>query len=122
MARLYRILKLPDQSEKAELILPELLIAESFWSRMKGLLGKKELSSTQALWIRPCNNIHTFFMKFTIDCIFVNRSNVIQKIYPRVGPFRIAGPVWKANSVLEFPEGTAEKWNLKIGDQLHVVN
>ncbi len=122
MARLYRITKSQDQTEKAELILPELMIAESFWERMKGLLGKKDLQPSQALWIKPCNNIHTFFMQFAIDCIFINRANVIQKIYPQVAPFRIAGPVWKANSVLELASGTAKKWNLKVGDQLHVVN
>jgi uncharacterized membrane protein (UPF0127 family) len=121
MAKLYKITKNLNQ-EKAEMLIENLEIAETFLGRAKGLLGRKSLSENQALWIKPCNNIHTFFMKFTIDCVFINKSCVVEKIYSKVSPFEIKGPVWKANSVIEFSEGIIEKWDIKIGDQLHVVS
>ncbi len=121
MAKLYKITKNLN-NEKAELLIENLEIAESYFARAKGLLGRKNLASHDALLIKPCNNIHTFFMKFTIDCVFVNKTYKVEKVFSRVGPFRIKGPVWKANSVIEFSEGFVEKWNIKAGDQLHVVS
>jgi uncharacterized protein len=121
MAKLYKITKTLN-NEKAELLIENLEIAESFFARAQGLLGRKNLSAQNALWIKPCNNIHTFFMKFTIDCVFVNKNNKVEKVFSQVVPFRIKGPVWKANSVIEFSEGFIEKWNIQAGDQLHVVS
>ena len=54
--------------------LTQLELAESFWQRGKGLLGHSKLEFDQALWIKPCNNIHTMFMRFSIDCIFLEKK------------------------------------------------
>lgn len=117
MARLYK-----TSSSGAELLIDQLDIAESFWSRGKGLLGRKDLGANEALWIRPCNNIHTFFMKFAIDCIFVDSKLVIKNVAKNVGPFRFVGPFWKSHSVIEMQSGFIESKKLKIGDHLYVVN
>lgn len=106
----------------AELLLDNLEVAESLVKRGTGLLGRKGLDVGQALWIKPCNNIHTFFMKFAIDCIFVDRNLEIKKIVKTVKPFRMVGPYWKAHSVIETKAGFAEEKNLQIGDQLYVVS
>ncbi len=121
MAQLYKITKNLNQ-EKAEMLIENLEIVESFFGRAKGLLGRKNLKHNQALWIKPCNNIHTFFMKFAIDCIFINKTYKVEKVYSKVLPFGIKGPVWKANSVIECAEGSIAKWNIQPGDQLHVVS
>ena len=121
MAKLYKITKNLNQ-EKAEMLIENLEIVDSFFGRAKGLLGRKNLPMSQALWFRPGNNIHTFFMKFTIDCIFVNKSSKVEKVFSNVKPFRIIGPVWKSNSFIECSEGFIEKWDIKPGDQLHVVS
>lgn len=118
MAKLYKL----KHNQEAQLLIENLELAESFWARGQGLLGRSGLSSNTALWIKPCNNIHTFFMKFSIDCIFVNKKMEIEKISQSVRPFRIVGPCWKASSVFETAAGCAEKWNLSVGDQLYVVN
>ncbi|MBC7421666.1 MAG: DUF192 domain-containing protein [Bdellovibrio sp.] len=117
MPKLYK-----TSSDGAELLIEKLEVAESFWQRGRGLLGRKNLEANQALWIMPCNNIHTFFMKFTIDCIFVDKKMQIKKIVSRVSPFRFVGPYWKAFSVIETSEGFAEKKKLSIGDHLYVVS
>lgn len=121
MAKLYKITKNLND-EKAEILINNLEIAESFFARAQGLLGRKNLSVDQALWIKPCNNIHTFFMKFKIDCVFINKNQKVEKVFSNVLPFCIKGPVWKATSVIEFSAGFVETWNIKVGDQLHVVS
>jgi uncharacterized membrane protein (UPF0127 family) len=89
---------------------------------LNNLLGRADLAPTEALWIRPCNNIHTFFMRFAIDCIFVDRQMEIKKIVTNVRPFRLVGPYWRTASVIEVCSGFAEMKKLKIGDKLYVVN
>lgn len=117
MAKLYK-----TSSAGAELLADQLDVAESFWARGKGLLGRKELRTGEALWIKPCNNIHTFFMKFAIDCIFIDKRMEIQNIARNVVPFRMVGPYWKAVSVIETPSGFADAKKLQVGDSLYVVN
>lgn len=116
MAKLYR-----KKNQEKELLLDQLDLAESFFSRGKGLLGRQALSSQQGLLIKPCNNIHTFFMKFAIDCIFITKNMQIKKIVSNVKPNRIVGPFWKAHSVIETKAGFAEENKLSIGDHLYVV-
>lgn len=117
MARLYK-----TANGGAELLVEKLGVAESFWERGKGLLGRPALPPGEALWIKPCNNIHTFFMKFPIDCIFMDSRMEIKNIARNVAPFRLVGPYWKASSVIETPSGFADAKNLKVGDSLYVVS
>lgn len=117
--KLYRV---NAENTPADLICEHVELAESFWARGKGLLGRKSLPAQSCLWIKPCNNIHTFFMKFTIDCVFVNKKLQVEKVESKVRPFKIKGPFWKAHSVFEFSEGTIELFNIQVGDQLYVVN
>ncbi len=107
---------------KDQVLISNLEIADSFFSRAKGLLGTKKLNQDQGLWIHQCNSIHTFFMNYTIDCIFIDKNLVVQKIFQNVKPYRMTLPVFKANSVIEVAAGVSNNWNLKSGDQLHVSN
>ena len=115
--RLYRTSK-----TNAELLIEDLQPAKSFWTRAKGLLGRAGLSANEALWIEPCNNIHTHFMRFSIDCIFLDKQMRIVKIAKNVKPFRFVGPYWKSSSVIETNSGFADFKKLEVGDHLYVVN
>ena len=115
-----RLYKTTDTN--AELLVDQLELADSFFTRAKGLLGKKDLPSNQGLWIKPCRDIHTFFMRFAIDCIFLNNKMQIIRIAADVTPFKLIGPYWKSTSVIELNSGFAQTKNLKVGDQLYVVN
>lgn len=84
------------------LLAENVMEAKSFWARSRGLLGQHELPLNQTLWIKPCNSIHTFFMKFAIDVIFVNHVLVVKAICLNVQPGRILWPKWSAHSVFEF--------------------
>jgi len=103
-------------------LISDLEVAASEWARGKGLLGRKSLGSEQALWIKRCNSIHTFFMKFTIDCVFLDKNQRVKAIYPEVKPFRLVWPVWGAKSVIEFPAGRAKELAIQVGEELHVGN
>lgn len=111
--------RLMNQTSNQTLI-PNLEVADTFWTRAKGLLGRKELSSDRALWINPCNSVHTFFMKFAIDLVFVNREMVVVKTIGDVPPGRMVWPVWSASSVIEFRAGFLEQNPIRVGEQLHV--
>lgn len=95
-------------------------IARNAWSRMRGLLGRDRLDEDHGLWILKCNSIHTFFMKFAIDVVFVDRQQVVRKTIRGVKPGRVVLPVWRANSVIEFAEGFLLKHPLKVGEKLNV--
>ncbi|HEY8269324.1 MAG TPA: DUF192 domain-containing protein [Pseudobdellovibrionaceae bacterium] len=110
---------LKSETKNMQLI-SDLEVAATEWTRGKGLLGRKLLGPEQALWIRRCNSIHTFFMKFAIDCVFLDKQLRVKAIYPHVKPFRLVWPVWGATSVIEFPAGRAKQLNLEIGEQLNV--
>ncbi len=101
-------------------LIPDLRIAKDFLSRGKGLLGREELPEDQALWIHQCNSIHTFFMKFSIDCVFVDRNLRVKAVRQDVNPWRVVFPIWGASSVIEMASGNIEKLNIKVGDQLYV--
>ena len=105
---------------KNQIVTDQLMIAESLFSRMKGLLGRKSLEPHEMLWINPCNSIHTFFMSFSIDCVFLNKEMKVCAIKHDVSPWRIILPIFAARSVIELPGGQAKALDFTLGDQLYV--
>ncbi|MBP5296859.1 MAG: DUF192 domain-containing protein [Bacteriovoracaceae bacterium] len=81
-------------------------IADNFFSRGKGLLGRSFLAPQTGLLIRPCNSIHTFFMQFPIDVIFLDGQGQVIKIQRNLAPWRLVWPSWRATQVLELPAQT----------------
>ena len=94
-------------------------IADTSIKRRTGLLKHTGLAPGEGLWIVPCEGIHTFAMKFTIDVVFLNRKNKILKIRPNMVRRRIALSLL-AHSVLELPAGTLDETGTQRGDQLEL--
>lgn len=92
-------------------------VADTSEKRRQGLLKHTGLAPGQGLWIKPCEAVHCFFMKFTIDVLFLNKSKVVVKSRPSLKPWRIAGAL-RAHSVLELPEGVIAATGTLAGDQL----
>lgn len=111
-----RLMRLSDQ----QILVPQLEIAGSFGSRLKGLLGREFLPEGQGLWIQKCNSIHTFFMKFKIDCVFLDDEMKVRKVVSEVPPNSLVLPVRGAKTTVELPAGLARKLNIQTGDVLHV--
>ena len=97
----------------------KLKIADSFWSRLKGLLGTKELPIGEALLIRPCNNIHMFGMKYSIDVIFTDAANQVLKTVAHLAPGKIAS-CRGAAYVVEMPCGTLQNTGTEPGDLIEM--
>jgi hypothetical protein len=91
-------------------------VPDSLFTRMKGLLGKKELPHDEALWIRPCFSVHTFFMQFPIDVLFLNKKNEVIATVRDLTPNRVTRLYPQSFSVLELPIGTIDASNIKMGD------
>lgn len=94
-------------------------VADTSAKRRTGLLKHTGLASGEGLWIVPCEGVHTFFMKFTIDVVFLNKKRQVVKISPNMPKRRIA-LTFKAHSVLELPAGTLDETGTKPGDQLEL--
>jgi uncharacterized membrane protein (UPF0127 family) len=97
----------------------DMRIANGFFSRMIGLMFKKKMQGYDSLLIKRCNSIHTFFMLFSIDAIFLNKDYKVIKIYKNLKPWRMTRVVWKASQVLELYSGTVPE-GLKEGDSITV--
>lgn len=98
----------------------KLEIASSFLKRLIGLLGRRSLADDTGLLIVPCNNIHTAFMRFVIDAVFVDDDGIILSIFEKMPPFRIAY-VRHASSCLELSSGGAARLNLKVGQKIEAL-
>ena len=86
-------------------------------SRRHGLLGRDGLPPGSALIIAPSNAVHTFFMRFSIDVLFVRRDGRVIKVRPRLHPWRVAASL-RAFAVIELPAGSLLQSNTAAGDTL----
>jgi len=96
-------------------------VAVNLFTRMKGLLGKKELPQGEALWIKPCFSVHTFFMKFPIDVLFLNKKNKVIAVVTDLIPNRMTRLYPQSFSVLELPTGTIAATNTEVGDEIKIA-
>lgn len=96
-------------------------IADTFFSRMKGLLFRKSLVKSAALIIKPTSSLHTFFMQFPIDIAFLDKDNKILKISQNVLPFRFIACSLRAKIALEFPAGTLNSTHTQSGDAISIL-
>ena len=94
--------------------------ADTSPARNVGLLKHTGLKPGEGLWIIPTEAVHTFFMKFAIDVLFLDRQRRVLKAVPRLRPWRVAGS-WRARTVLELPPGTIEATGTQRGDELEVI-
>jgi uncharacterized protein len=92
-------------------------IAATSETRRKGLLGRDTLDPSTAMIIAPCSAVHTFFMRFTIDVVFVDRAGLVRKIARDLKPWRMAASLgsW---AVVELNAGGAARGDVRVGDRL----
>jgi uncharacterized membrane protein (UPF0127 family) len=94
-------------------------IAHTAPARMRGLLGRSSLRPGEGMLIRPAPSVHTFFMRFPIDVVFLDREARVLKIAASLRPWRVAS-CRRAVAVLELRAGAAAACGLEIGDMLEV--
>lgn len=94
----------------------------SFFGRLRGLLGRSEFRMGDGLQIVPCDAIHTFFMRFPIDVLFLSAEGTVLRMEEALPPWRGTLPVAKARSVLELPAGVLKASGTRVGDTIRFEN
>ncbi len=95
-------------------------LATSLGQRMKGLLGQASLSDNEALILKPCSSIHTFFMRFAIDVLFIDKNLQIIRLVQNMPPNRTSPIVWASRMAIELPAGKISQTNTQLGNTIAI--
>ncbi len=93
--------------------------ARTLWERTRGLLGREGLGPGAGMIIWECNSVHTFFMKFPIDVVFVDGAMRVVKIAACLNPWRIAW-AFRASAAIELGAGASAAAGIVVGDGLEI--
>ncbi len=113
--------------KNSQVLADKCVVAESFFNRLKGLLGTTSLKSGEGLLLRPCNDIHMWFMSIPIDVIFIRRESTFDGCsFYRVTSCNKNLQPWRmmplrdgfASETLELPVGTIDRCHVYEGDVL----
>jgi uncharacterized membrane protein (UPF0127 family) len=114
---LLKLKKLVLNQTRNTVVAREADVADTSAKRRTGLLKHDKLDPGQGLWIVPCESVHTFFMKFAIDLVYLTGDLKVRKVRSAVPPWRVSACLL-ADSVLELPAGTVAETGTRPGDQL----
>lgn len=96
-------------------------LADSFWRRLVGLIGVRQLAPGEGLVIMPANQVHTHFMAMALDVFYLDDQECVLAIDCALVPWRIGRLRRGARCVVETPAGTVAQSGSKVGDQLVVT-
>ena len=101
-------------NDDGDVVCESCLLAETPFSRLRGLLGRSGLPPGEGMLLRPASSIHTAFMRFAIDAVFLDRENRVLEVAPELRPWRTSA-CRRAWAVLELPAGEAARRGLRPG-------
>ena len=107
---------------KNTILAEDVVLAKTPFRRIKGLLGRKVFLPGQALILEPCNSVHTFFMRFPIDILFVDKNYKIIKVLLKLNPNKISRIYWHSSRVIELPVGRLNLTDTQVQDQLQLIH
>ena len=96
-------------------------VAASAVQRVMGLLGRECLQDGQGLLFKNCSSLHTFFMQFPIDILYMDKRGKVLKAAPEVRPFKLVAAPFRGHYALELPAGAIRDSATKVGDHLDFV-
>jgi uncharacterized protein len=103
--------------EDGRIVCEHVRVVDTLFRRMRGLLGRNSLPIGQGMVLRPAVSIHTAFMRFPIDVVFLDPQQVVIRIDPYVTPFN-AATCFEAREVVALPAGECERRELRVGDRV----
>ncbi|QUH27003.1 DUF192 domain-containing protein [Serpentinicella alkaliphila] len=109
----YKILN----SRNGEILASKVVLADTFWLRLKGLIGRDNIEDEEALILYPCSEIHCYGMKFNIDIIFLDKDKKVISCIDNIIPGSRAR-VKDAKYAIEFKAGLVKKKQVKKEDIL----
>lgn len=94
-------------------------LAETAWPRLLGLMGRRRLEPSDGLILRPAASVHTCFMRFPIDAVFLDADLTVLAVSEHLRPWRAS---WKrrARAVLELPAGATRERGVAVGHRLEI--
>ena len=95
--------------------------ARTFWARLKGLIGQKNIGANEALIIPYCCSVHMFFMRFSIDVLFLDKNYRVVGCVKNLKPFRLSPIFPKAFYAIEIPAGKIVQTRTFPGDQIELI-
>ena len=107
---------------RATIVCREAGIADTFASRLFGLLGQDTLEPGTGLLLQPSTGVHTWGMKFNIDIVTLDEEHRVIGLFENVGPWRLRGLDSRTRAVLELPAGQIANAHIGLGDELSVTN
>lgn len=113
-------MKLINQNN-GQVVAESISIADTFLKRLKGLMFTKKLPSDCALYLKPCNGIHTFFMRYSIDVLHLDSECRIVAIEENLKPWKLGKIHSFTTQIIELSSGVICKTNLKIGNRLEII-
>jgi uncharacterized membrane protein (UPF0127 family) len=93
-------------------------VADSFWRRLRGLLGRDGLAPGEGLVIMPCNSVHMLGMRFPLDVLHLDRSGTVLRVLSDLRPGQLGPLVWRSHAVIELPAGILAATGTVAGDQV----
>jgi uncharacterized protein len=108
--------------EKAVTIGSHIGLADTFFTRLFGLLGKNGLEPGSGILIRPSSGVHTIGMRFPIDVVGLDKSLRVLKVWRRLPPWRITNVNFRIHSMLELAPGHIDDCRIEPGDRLAIAD
>ena len=93
-------------------------IADTFMKRFLGLMGRKKIPFGRGLLIEPCNSIHMFFMRFSIDAVYIDENFIVKKVVKNLPAWTGFSICMGAHAVIEFAAGEADRLNIRVGSKI----
>jgi uncharacterized protein len=109
------------RKEDGSVVCARCVVADSAWTRSKGLLGRASLDEDEGILLKPGGSIHMFFMRFPIDAVFLDRDLRVLRVATDLKPWRMAAKRG-AKAVLELPVGRCARVGLREGERLVLVD
>ncbi len=106
---------------RQEVLADRVIVADTFFSRFLGLMGRTSFTNRDALWLIPCNQVHTMFMFFYLDLLFLDKGNRVLRKVENIRPFAFSPRESRARSVVELKGGALSYISVYEGDQLIFV-
>jgi len=108
------------KESSGEIVCQKMIVANKMLARMKGLMFSTEMPDCDGFLISPCNSIHTFFMLYSLDLLFLDKNFKVVKAIYNLPPWRMTWLYFKAHQVVEMSAGTLKK-GLRVGDSLEAI-
>lgn len=113
---LYRVSEVASGRAVAERV----RIANTHWTRFRGLIGTRGLAADEGLWIVPCRQVHMFWMRYPIDVAFLDDDLQVVGLQAELRPWRISSAFSAARSVIELASGTLAARGIQVGARLAI--